>query len=127
MNRDELQQEAFEWARACFGDRAMGLKERAMRVLEEAIELAQAEGIEIERVRHLVDHVYAKPPGDAAQEVGGISVTLLCYCERKGIFADEQERKELNRVRSLPREHFAARHKAKGDAGITDILETENE
>lgn len=99
----------------------MGLKERALRVLEEAVELAQAEGVDITMVNRLTDHVYSKPPGEPAQEVGGVAVTLLCYCERRGISLETEEVREFRRVLALPPEHFAARHAAKDAAGITKM------
>ncbi len=39
------QNEIARWAVQCFGPKTMDRKERATRVLEEALELAQAEGI----------------------------------------------------------------------------------
>ena len=71
-----------DWVRASFGDGAMHRQERAMRVLEEAIELAQAEEIADEDVQRLSAHVYAKPPGSPDQEVGGIGVCLLAWAGR---------------------------------------------
>jgi hypothetical protein len=121
--RDRRQRAVMDWAFHCFGSRAMGLKERALRVLEEAIELAQAEGVEPAIVNRLTDHVYSKPPGAPNQEVGGVAVTLLCYCERKRLSLEAEEVREFRRVLALPREHFAARHAAKDAAGIAKMEE----
>jgi hypothetical protein len=51
--------------------------ERALRVLEEASELAQAEGVPEEQARRVCGAIYAKPVGDPDQEAAGVFVTLL--------------------------------------------------
>jgi hypothetical protein len=117
-DRDDRQQLVYEWALRCFGERSMTLPERAARVLEEAIELAQAEGLSLEACGDLARFVYAKPAGDPAQEVGGIAVTLLCYCQVKGLSGEAAEVAEIRRVLSKTPEHFAERHAVKRAAGV---------
>lgn len=69
---DERQAIAGQWACRCFGEQVTAdRKERALRVLEEAIELAQAEGIEVNQAANLVGYVYSRPPGEPSQELGG--------------------------------------------------------
>lgn len=119
--RGRRQKATLDWARRSFGERAMNPKERALRVLEEALELAQAEGVELELVDKLARHVYGKPPGDPAQEIGGVAVTLLCYCERKGLSNEAEEVREFRRVLGLPIEYLQKRHAAKEAAGITNM------
>ena len=88
--RDMRQVEVYDWVCCAFGaPNANDITERVLRLFEETVELAQAEGLDPERLRAIVAHVYGKPPGDAAQEVGGIELTLLAYCSAKGISADE--------------------------------------
>lgn len=108
-----------DWVARCFTDKTLkNTHERTQRLVEEVIELAQAENVPISDVYRLVDYVYGRPKGDPAQEVGGISITLLAYCASKGFSADELEEKELTRILALPAEHFMQRQKAKAEAGI---------
>lgn len=117
--RDERQQELADlveriWGRA----NLINVAERVARLVEEAAELAQAEGLPFEFVLRIVRHVYAKLPGDPAQELGGLGVTLLAYAASKGLSADACEAAEVRRIRGLSVEHLRARHQAKADAGI---------
>lgn len=65
MRADVAQRVAHQWASDTFGDAAVtNLPERVTRVLEEAIELAQAEGVSEGAAHKLVAHVFAKPAGD---------------------------------------------------------------
>ncbi len=120
MNRDERQAAVLEWVRATFGQATLTGAERAMRVLEEAVELFQAEGLDVDRALAIVWHVYGRPRGEPAQEVGGLGVTLLAYCGAKGISADGQEVREWERVQAIHPDHFRERHNLKADAGIAE-------
>jgi hypothetical protein len=107
-----------DWVRRTFGDDLMCAEERVSRVLEEAIELAQAEGLAPSRIHALIDHVYSKEPGDRRQEVGGLEVTILAYCATTSLSVDECEAHEIARVLSKPAGHFRERQAAKASAGI---------
>ena len=120
MNRDERQAAVLDWVRTTFGPATLTGSERAMRVLEEALELFQAEGLDLDKALAIARHVYGRPLGDPAQEVGGLGVTLLAYCGAKGISADGEEARELERVLAKDPEHFRARHNLKADAGIAE-------
>jgi hypothetical protein len=92
LTRAERQREVFEWCGRTFGlESQRDRKKRALRFLEEAIELYQAEGCNLEQAQALVAHVFAKPAGEPQQEVGGVSVTLLSYCEAAGLSAERWE------------------------------------
>jgi hypothetical protein len=119
MTRDEKQNVLWNWIRNVFGDGALGTEERIARLLEEVIELAQAENFAVEKITQLVEYVYSRPPGEPFQEVGGISVTLLAYCQATGISADEAENTELKRIYSHTREHFRERQNKKAEVGIS--------
>jgi hypothetical protein len=116
--RDIRQEAVVQWVRATFGEQTLSIEERISRFLEEALELAQAERLPVERVRALVDHVYKKPPGEAFQEAGGVGLTLLAYCGAAGISAEAAEVAEFQRVRAIDSAYFRVRHNAKADAGI---------
>ena len=118
MNRDNRQRAVLQWVSDTFGEPATAVEERVLRVLEEAVELAQAEGVTRDRARSVVDYVFSKPPGDPSQEVGGLGVTLLAYCEASGLLADTEEQHEFDRVIAMDPTLFRARHNKKADAGI---------
>lgn len=121
-SRNERQTRARQWAMDTFGAAAAtSPKERIRRFTEEAIELAQADGLSKEEVLELVSYVYSRPAGEPAQEVGGVGLTLLIYCEQAGMSADDLEQREFNRVLSKTREHFRARQDAKAAAGIATL------
>ncbi|AMB48322.1 hypothetical protein [Methylobacterium sp. AMS5] len=123
LGRDRRQAITFSWCKAAFGP--VTRKVRVERVLEEAIELAQAEGYPLGRIERLAAKVYARPPGDPAQEVGGIGIAILAYCGAAELSADECEATEVARVLSKPIEHFRERHQHKIDEGLcsTDLVD----
>lgn len=112
------QQRAVEWVSSRLGAWSMDPAERARRFLEEAVELAQAAGCPVEDARRTVDYVFARPAGDAAQEVGGARLTLLALAASLKVDAVEAEAAELARVYALPVERFRRRDDEKRAAGI---------
>ena len=118
FGREERQRTVIKWAGDTFGLDAIAPVGRVRRLVEEVVELAQAEGLSLRDIVAVADHVLKKPPGSPAQEVGGIGVCLLAYCASRGISADEEERRELERVLKIDPDHFRRRHNAKADAGI---------
>jgi hypothetical protein len=57
---------------------------RAMRVLEEAVELTQAVGIPQAKAQEQLDHTYARPPGEVDQEIAGVINAALLAAEGYG-------------------------------------------
>jgi NTP pyrophosphatase (non-canonical NTP hydrolase) len=118
-SRNQRQADTHAWCVAAFGDHdARSIPQRGLRLVEEAIETAQACGCDPAMLHRLIDHVYAKPVGDLAKELGGLGVTLLALAEAAGVSADEAEKHEIERVRAKPLSHFAARNAAKAAAGF---------
>lgn len=124
-HRNERQRAVHAWVGETFGAAALSKRERLLRLLEETIELVQAEGLDANAARSVVDHVFSKPPGDPFQEAGGVGLTLLAYCAIAGFYADNAEIAELQRVLALDPEHFRARHNRKAEAGIAVRAEVE--
>lgn len=119
VDRDLRQADVHRWCVAAFGDHdARSIPQRGLRLVEEAIETAQACGCDAAMLYRLVDHIYAKPVGELGQELGGLGVTLLALAEAAGLSADAAEVAEIERVKSKPLEHFAARNAAKKAAGF---------
>lgn len=104
-NRKRRQSVVIWWARRMFGSNTLKFTERAMRVVEEAIEVAQAVGVPVNTVERIVHRVYTKAAGEVVEELGGLLVTTLALAEVLNKDADELERDELERILSLP-EHL---------------------
>lgn len=68
-----------EWLEHVFGSKTNDREERTIRLLEEVMELAQAEGVDWNQVNRLAEQVYKKPVGQVKQELGGVLVTLGSY------------------------------------------------
>lgn len=117
---DVRQQTIAAWAQACLEGVAAQLRGRegALRVLEEALELAQAEGVTPEEAARLQTYVYGRPVGDPGQEVGGVRVALLSYAAGKGLSADQAEQEEIRRVLAKPPQAVRARNREKHAAGV---------
>jgi hypothetical protein len=87
-----------EWLGACFPPSVRADRcKRTHRFLEEALELAQANGCPRDDAIALVDNVFSRPPGQAGQEVGGVMVTLASLCSAVGVEMAEAGNCELNR------------------------------
>jgi hypothetical protein len=68
---DSYQHRVEEWLTACFPAAVRtNRQERTHRFLEEALELAQANGCSREHAMALVDYVYSRPEGRPELEVG---------------------------------------------------------
>lgn len=110
---------AFEWAVRSFGiEHVQNRKLRALRLLEEAVELAQAFEVPKDKIMNLVEVVYQRPPGDPAQELGGVMVTTAVLAGTYGSNPEFFFEEELARVLAKPPEHFAQRNQEKLDLGM---------
>lgn len=116
-----LQERAGEWVRKTFGLEILKSKdERAMRVLEEAIELAQATKVDKARVINLVHFVFDKPVGDVAQEAAGVGFTLLAWGDSMELDIATLIEEEIDRVDDHRlMEKIRKKHDSKVDAGIS--------
>lgn len=96
---EPFQQRVQPWMLACFGAQiASDARERNHRFLEESLELAQACGCSAQEVHQLVDYVFSRPPGEQAQEVGGVMVTLAALCLAHGLDMHAAGEEELARI-----------------------------
>ena len=102
-----------DWIQECFGPEiASNREERTWRFLEEALELAQANGCSVEDAHKLVDYVFGRPVGEIEQEVGGVMVTLSALCSASDIEMMDAGRAEVKRVWSKM-DVIRAKHAAK--------------
>jgi hypothetical protein len=95
---NSYQRRVEEWLEACFPPKVRSNRgERNHRFLEEALELAQANGCSREDALMLVDYVFSRPQGNPEQEVGGVMVTLASLCSATDLNMDEAGDAELAR------------------------------
>jgi hypothetical protein len=98
MSGKSFQRRVEEWFAACFPMAARtNRQERTHRFLEEALELAQANGCPREHAQMLVDYVYGRPVGRPEHEVGGVMVTLASLCSATKINMKDAGDHELDR------------------------------
>lgn len=94
-----LQGRVGQWVLDAFGPaNALNRRERALRVLEEAAELCQAEGVGLEQVVRVSERTFSRPVGDPAQEAAGIGVTLLAWGAAAGVDVLGVSEQEIARV-----------------------------
>lgn len=118
-SRLERQRQVFEWGRLAFGeDQMRSQAQRGLRLVEEAIEVAQAAECDPAALHRLIDYVYARPVGDVEAELGGVQVCVLAMAECVGASAEECEHVEIARILEKPISHFTQRNQAKNDAGF---------
>lgn len=109
---------ALMWAKETFGDVALDARERALRFLEEAIELGHAMGIDVDTVLAIVDRVYDREGGNIPREIGQAQMTLECLAKAIGVDADVEATNEFYRIQAIPKEEWERRHAAKVALGI---------
>ncbi len=75
-----LAEEAARWVKETFGHAVYrSPKERALRLLEEAVELAQSSGVYRDQAVKVLEHVYAKPKGNPRDELVDVFFCTLVY------------------------------------------------
>lgn len=108
-----------KWVESSFGWSVLvDRKERARRVLEEAIELAQAEDVAEIDAMALVAHVYKRTPGNPNQEAAGVMVTMQAWAFATNQDVDGLMYEEIVRIESIPAETFRKRQLLKSEAGV---------
>jgi len=110
--------EFLAWARATFGPVALLRSERLLRFVEEAIELAHAEGMERDVLNRIADRVYARPAGSVGKEIGQAQACLETFAENIGLSSDAEAQREWERVQEIPQAEWTRRHQAKVAIGI---------
>lgn len=115
-----LQARGAAWVRSTFGDANLTDRtERATRVLEEAVELAQACGVGLGRCGAVMERVYGRPPGEPRLEAIGALFTVLMFCESQGVDPLAGLLAEIERVEDPAlRERIRRKHEEKVAAGI---------
>ncbi len=118
MKRQEL---VLKWAVNTFGPDATKRRVRAAMLLEEAIEVAQVEGLRADDVERILHRVYSKPPGEIGQEIGGVALCLEGLAQNAGLDVEAEAEREWQRIQALPSAVFQEKHADKirvGAAGL---------
>lgn len=110
------------WALDTFGPLAGYRKERALRFIEEAIELVHAAGLHQGEIERVAVRVYGRPAGDMAREVGQAGMTLEALAENCNLSVDSEIDSEFSRVKLIPKSEWERRHNAKADIGIAERM-----
>jgi hypothetical protein len=113
-----LEQRVADWVVSRIGADNMQRKERAMRLLEEAVELAQAEGITADQVSRQIAHVFSRPAGEPTQEASGVAVCLLGWCAATGNRFDDIATAEIERIGAKPVSQIRGSLARKADADL---------
>lgn len=111
--------EFLAWAHRVFGECALRREERALRLLEETMELAQAAGIQIEQATRTARRVWGRPPGGISKEVGQVQSTMDTFCANEGLDPQALAEDEFARCQEKSDAHWKERHDAKTAVGIT--------
>lgn len=118
MDIQYWQNEIKAFVHRVWGKKAMAsLPERAARVVEEAVELGQAEDVPREAILAIIERVYSRPKGNPSEEAGDVMFTLLAYTETAGVDIESVLALRLERVEAIPVEDLRERHKQKRAAG----------
>jgi hypothetical protein len=115
------QKEVLAWAVRSFGEVACNCDERAARLAEEAIEIAQAEGVSLEVIVRIASRVYSRPAGDLWQELGGLGITAMAFAESVGLSLSDCTEREWHRVLSKSPEWWERKHAEKVAAGTANL------
>lgn len=95
----QLVERCRRWVRECLGIRILtDRKERAMRHLEEAMELAQALGVAEGSALRIAERVWSRPIGTPGSEAAGSLFTLIVLCSEVGVDLEAELYNELERV-----------------------------
>ena len=119
------QRQILDWAIRTFGPVARNRDERAARCVEEAVEIAQCEGVSEKVLHRIVDRVYSRSVGLVQQEIGGLAITLDALAENLWIDVQDMANREFERVLSLPQDHFARKHSEKAADGVANLSPSE--
>lgn len=117
--RDDRPKRILAWAVEIFGPVADNRHERAMRFIEEGIELAQSCGLSRETIAAITERAYSRRTGTLDRELAQAGMTLEALAANIGFDLSGLIDDEFNRVREVPKDEWARRHAAKTAVGIT--------
>lgn len=103
-----------EWLNRVWPSQLHDVEERAIRFVEEGLELGQALGMSRDQGHRLIDQVFDKPVGNVDQELGGTLITLSALMAVAGLDGVKAFTNEFARVNSAEIiDKIQAKHKMK--------------
>lgn len=119
MASPTLKDRIIVWVSTRLGHRLLNNRwERAMRVLEEAMELAQAEGVDSVSAMDLYHRVANRPKGDPAQEGAGLNVCLMAWSHAAGVDLPVVTEGEVARIEAMDPTDIQSRQNTKAALGL---------
>lgn len=112
------------WAKSVFGDVAMDPTERALRMMEEAAEVAQGVGVPLDIIQRTVARTYQRPVDDPAKEIGGLLVTVYALCGRLQLDPEFLLDTEVERILSKDPQLWRDKHNMKVKDGTSTAKAT---
>lgn len=106
-----------KWAVEMFGTVALDPKERALRLIEEALEVVQTVGLTREDIIPVLDRTFNRKPGELGNELGGLIMTAEALAEILNIDLQHEAEREYKRITSIPKEQWQCKHAEKVAAG----------
>ena len=106
------------WALWAFGRVVLNRQERAMRLLEEATEYAQAEGVQKIVADAIVTRVYLKDPGDPVEELAQVQMCVCAAASVHNVDLMETTHQQVNKCWERNAAEWERRHDAKVQLGI---------
>lgn len=95
----DLSEETYHWGMATFGPNVMGDKrEQVIRFLEEAMELAQSLGLDVEDTLRIAQFVFQRKPGKPRKEIGDVAIMLSYLSRLEGTTIEDAHRQQLSEV-----------------------------
>jgi hypothetical protein len=88
-------------------------QERALRLLEEVAELCQACNIHMDHLLSVISRTYSREPGKINVELAQIGICLSAFASIYSLDLEALEAAELQRIKSLPVDHFTKRMREK--------------
>lgn len=113
----KLQNVILTWAANTFGSVAYSPRERALRLVEETIEVAQTEGLGPNDIRKIVERVYEREPGDLGEEIGSVAMTLAALAQNAGYDVETELLMQFERCLCRSQAEWDKRHSEKVDRG----------
>lgn len=127
--KGETQQSVSQWCRDVFPE-YLGLDNRSIAVLEEAVELALGCGVTPETIRSVIEVPIRKEiergwqPGsqpdraNLEEEVGDLQINLFAIAEEAGIRTQGALNAKMEKNRSRPLEYYRAKSQRKVEMGL---------
>lgn len=116
--RARRQEQAYAWAAETYGERTTQTRYQAFRFLEEALELAQTQGLDLADMVRTAEYVAARKVGETKVEIGDVALCLDILAENLGLSVDSCHTDCLQRIKSLDPVKCQAKDDAKVAFGL---------